>query len=144
MPGHATAAGSNLGGFIEGAFGGFERITELSRRRRLEQQVAEQLRARTARQGRQDVRQVALDEEAAETLRRSRELEDLELFLDQGIIRTSSEAGATQDVPESVSNLRSGVGANLQAGTAGVQELPSQAGSPVPTQQPGADPRAVG
>ena len=49
MAGHAAASGSALGGFIEGVTGGFERTTEFKRRRRLEQQVAEQLSAKNAR-----------------------------------------------------------------------------------------------
>ncbi len=106
MTGPAVQSGSAFGGFIEGAFGGFERTTEFRRRRRLEQQVAEQLRARTERQGRQD-------EETAETLRRNRELEDLNLLLEHGIARTPGDAGAVQEVPESVSNLREAVGDNL-------------------------------
>ena len=112
MPGHAAASGSALGGFIEGVTGGFERTTEFRRRRRLEQQVAEQLRARTERQGRQDVRQVALDEQAEAARARARAIQDFELSQEHGVRFDPTE------VQGRVDQLRQGVGEAITTGAA--------------------------
>ena len=71
------------------------------RRRRREQQVAEQILAQTARQGRQDARQVGLDEEAAADRERAQRLADSKLFLETGIDPTPATAPdvGTQGLP---------------------------------------------
>jgi hypothetical protein len=145
MTGPAVQAGSPIGGFIEGVSGGFSTITDFKRRRRLEQQVAEQLRVQGARQGREDTLAAEDRERAAEDRLRAQQLEDLELFQETGIVRTprGAPAGAVQEVPESVSNLRGATGARILEGV-GAQGLPAQVVSPTATRQPGADPRAVG
>ena len=130
MPGHAAASGSALGGFIEGVGGGFERTTEFKRRRRLEQQVAEQISARTARQGVVDANVVEDRKFAAEDRERKHQFEDLELFRETGLEHMHGGAvpSAVQEVPDAVLNLRGTVGQGLQDPDA--QGLPRQGGSP--------------
>jgi len=103
MTGPAVQSGSAEGGFIEGAFGGFTTITDFKRRRRIEQQVA-------ARLGRQDVRQVALDEEAAEDRARAQAIQDFELSQEHGV-RFDPTA-----VQGRVDQLRQGVGEAITPG----------------------------
>ena len=136
MPGHAAASGSALGGFIEGVTGGFERTTEFKRRRRLEQQVAEQLSAKNARQGVVDANVVEDREIAAEDREREHRFKDFEFFRETGFehMHCGAVPGAVQEVPDAVLNLRGAVG----------QELPKQVVSPTATPQPGADPQAGG
>ncbi len=149
MPGHAAASGSAVGGFIEGVTGGFERTTEFRRKRRMEQQIAEQIQARLARQGRQDERQAERDEWAAEDRERAavdRERAEkrraLDLWFEHGITRIPSgasdadptgiarapvagmpTAGLSETQQAKLDELRGGVGRSLRE-TADEEGLP--------------------
>ena len=103
MPGHAAASGSAVGGFIEGVTGGFERTTEFRRKRRMEQQIAEQIQAKSARQGLEDERTTADREQAAADREQAQKLAALKLYLEHGVGRIpgSPDAGV-QGLPRQV------------------------------------------
>lgn len=97
MPRHAAAAGSAIGGFIEGVTGGFKDTTEFRRQRRLEQQVAEQISAETAQQGLENERTAADRKQAAADRERAQRLADIKFFLETGIDPTPGGALSAGD-----------------------------------------------